>query len=382
MAVGKITSGEVNKNQSVIAIQEHGNKTGRVASLMVFDGLNVKEVEHAPAGEIVMIAGIEEVGIGDTISTQEFNKGLERVSIDKPTIQMTFAVNTSPFSGKEGKLGTSRQIRERLQKELETNVALKVEDHPESSEKFIVSGRGELHLSVLIESMRREGFELEVSKPQVIFQEVGGKKLEPFEIVEIDVPLEYQGSVMQELGKRSSDIHDIAPNEAGTQVHFVARMATRALIGLKSYLITATKGTVVMHTIFDKYDPQISLNLKREHGSLVSMETGSAMAYSLDNAQARGVLFIVPTTEVYVGMVIGQCSKDEDLEINPTKGKQLSNVRSKSSDDAITLIAPRDMGLEPALEYIGSDELVEVTPQNIRIRKKFLDPSERRRHKK
>jgi GTP-binding protein len=381
MAVGKITSGSVFKNQSVIAVQEKGNKTGRVASLMVFDGLDVKEVDNAPAGEIVMIAGIEEVGIGDTITTPEFNKGLERVSIDEPTIQMTFAVNTSPFSGKEGKLGTSRQIRERLQKELETNVALRVVDHPESSEKFIVSGRGELHLSVLIESMRREGFELEVSKPQVIFREENGKKFEPFEIVEIDVPLDYQGSVMQELGKRSADIKDIAPNDAGTQVHFEARMATRALIGLKSYLITATKGTVVMHTIFDGYDPEINLNIKRDHGSLVSMETGTAMAYSLDNAQQRGVLFIKPTTEVYAGMVIGQCAKDEDLEINPTKGKQLSNVRSKSADDAITLIAPREMSLELALEYIGGDELVEVTPQNIRIRKRYLDPNERRRNK-
>lgn len=383
MGVGKITGGRISKNMNIQAIQEEDSIKGKVSSLMVFDGLGLKEVEEAEPGEIVMIAGLENIGIGDTVTTAEFNKALPRVHIDEPTIQMTFGVNTSPFAGKEGKLGTSRQIRERLYKELETNVALRVQDHVESSEKFIVSGRGELHLAVLIETMRREGFELEVSRPEVIFREqADGKRLEPFETVEIDIPQEYQGVVMQELGKRSADIKDIGPNEAGTEFHFEAVMATRALIGLKSLLITATKGTVILHSIFDGYRPMITLQISRDHGSLVSTENGVSMGYSLDNAQQRGVLFIGPAVEVYQGMVIGQCSKDEDLELNPTKGKQLSNVRSKSSDEGLVLIPPREVTLENSLEYIGDDELVEITPLSLRIRKRYLDPNERKRHKK
>ena len=205
---------------------------------------------------------------------------------------------------------------------------------------------------------------------------------EPFEVLEIDVPQNFQGSVMQELGKRGADIKDISPNDAGTEFHFIARMPTRALIGLKSYLLTATKGTVIMHTLFDGYGPMVHLNMGRDHGSLVSTETGTTMAYALDNAQQRGTLFVGPAVDVYQGMVIGQCSKDEDLELNPTKGKQMSNVRSKSSDDAIIITTPREMGLEMCLEYIGDDELVEVTPKNLRIRKRYLDPNDRKRNKR
>jgi GTP-binding protein len=380
MAVGRIFGGKITKNMAIQAIQENGILKGRVASLMVFDGLGVKEVDEAEAGEIVMVAGLEEIGIGDTITTESYNKALERVRVDEPTIQMTFGVNTSPFSGKEGKLGTSRQIRERLYREIQTNVGMTVVDEPSSADKFIVSGRGELHLSVLIETMRREGFELEVSKPQVIYHEENGQKLEPYEIVEIDVPQEYQGVVMQELGKRGANITDISPNDANTEFHFVADMPTRAIIGLKSLLITNTKGTVIMHTLFDKYAPvATNIQISSNHGSLVSMETGSSMAYALDNAQLRGTLFIGAGVDVYAGMVIGQCAKDEDLELNPTKGKAMSNVRSKSSDDALTLTPPRNMSLENALEYIGDDELVEVTPENIRIRKRILDSGMRNR---
>ena len=383
MGVGKITSGSISKNQNLISIQENGEIKGKVSSLLVFDGLGMKEVETAEAGEIVMVAGFENVTIGDTITTPEFARALERVSVDAPTIQMTFGVNTSPFSGKEGKLCTSRQIRDRLYKELETNVALRVTDHPESSEKFIVSGRGELHLSVLIEAMRREGFELEVSRPQVIYHvdEKTGKKTEPFEIVEIDVPQEYQGTVMQELGQRSANITHIGPNDTGTRFHFEASMATRALIGLKSKLISDTRGTVVMHAIFDSYRDTISLTVDKDHGSLISTETGATMAFALNNAQLRGSLFIGPAVEVYQGMVIGQCAKDEDLELNPCKGKQLSNVRSKSSDDAISLTPLRIMSLENCLEYINDEELVEITPLNLRIRKRYLDPGMRKRNK-
>jgi len=381
MAVGRVSSGFIEKNMSIIAVQDKGSISGKVSSLLTFDGLGLKEEDRVEAGEIVMVAGFETVGIGDTITTAEFATPLPRVTVDEPTIQMTFGVNTSPFSGKEGTKTTSRQIRERLFKELETNVALRVETHPESSEKFIVSGRGELHLSVLIETMRREGFEMEVSRPQVIFKEINGKKQEPYEIVEIDVPQDFQGSVMQELGKRGADITNMAPNEADTEFHFEARMATRNLIGLKSYLLTATKGTVVMHTLFDSYADANSVKLDSNHGSLVSTEMGTSMGYSLDNAQQRGVLFIGPGVEVYQGMVIGQCSKGDDLELNPCKGKQLTNVRSKSSDGVLVLVPHKNLSLEEALEYIGDDELVEVTPKNIRIRKRYLDPNMRKRNK-
>jgi GTP-binding protein len=379
LAVGRVFCGTMTKNMVIQANQLSGALKGRAVTLMVFDGLGVLEVDEVNAGEIVMVAGLEEVQIGDTITTPEYNKTMERVTVDEPTIQMTFGVNTSPFSGKEGDKGTSRQVRERLFKELQTNVGMKVEEMPSSADKFIVSGRGELHLSVLIESMRREGFELEVSKPQVIFKTIDGVTMEPFEIVEIDVPQEFQGVVMQELGKRSADIQNISPNDAGTEFHFIAKMPTRSIIGLKSLLITNTKGTVIMHNLFDGYESKIKLDTSNSHGSLVSTHQGVTMGYSLENAQQRGVLFLGPQVEVYMGMVLGQCAKDEDLELNPTKAKQLTNVRSKSSDGQIVLTPPRLLSLEEALEYIGDDELVEVTPLSIRIRKAILDPNKRKR---
>ncbi|GAB4147254.1 MAG: translational GTPase TypA [Patescibacteria group bacterium] len=383
MAVGKISSGKIAKNMAIQAMQEDGVKKGRVSSLMVFDGLGMKEVEDAEAGEIVTVAGLEDFMIGDTITVPEFGQALPRVKVDEPTIQMTFGVNTSPFAGKEGKLGTSRQIRERLYKELETNVGMTVEPYPDSADKFIVSGRGELHLSVLIETMRREGFELEVSKPQVIFHiDESGKKTEPFEFVEIDVPLDYSGSVMQEIGKRKGDLTNMGPNEAGTEMHYEIRMATRALIGLKSLLLTASKGTVVMNSVFDQYDDMLDLDTSNDHGSLISTDTGPTMGYSLENAQQRGTMFVGPGVDVYAGMVIGQCARDEDLELNPTKGKKLSNVRSSGNDDGIILTPPRTLSLEESLEYIGDDELVEVTPKSLRIRKRYLDPNERKRQSK
>jgi len=258
---------------------------------------------------------------------------------------------------------------------------LRVENHPDSSEKFIVSGRGELHLSVLIESMRREGYELEVSKPEVIFKEINGTLSEPFEELEISVPMDYQGSVMRELNKRFADITDIAPNEANTEITFKATITTRALIGLKSMMITETKGTVIMHNIFAGYKPKQSLELTSNHGSLVSTETGTTLGYALDNAQQRGVLFVGPAVDVYQGMVIGQCARDEDLELNPCKGKKLTNVRSKASDEGIVLTTPKILTLEEAIEYIGNDELVEITPLNIRIRKRYLNPNDRKKNK-
>lgn len=382
MGVGKITSGKIIKGSQFACIQADKTIKSRVSSLLVFDGLGMKEVDEASMGEIVMIAGFEGIGIGDTMTTEEFNTPLDRVTVDAPTIQMTFGVNTSPLAGKEGKKTTSRQIRERLYLELETNVALRVADNPTSSEKFTVSGRGELHLSVLIESMRREGFELEISKPEVIYQMVGTETHEPFENVEIDVPNDFQGVIMQELGKRSAVITDVSPNDAGTEIHIEATMPTRAIIGLKSYFINSTKGTTIMHTTYAHYAKKISnLTLDEAHGSLVSTENGMAMAFSLNNAQNRGQLFISPAIEVYAGMVIGACAKNDDLEINPCKGKQLTNVRSSGNDDAVTLIPPRQMTLENCLDYIADDELVEVTPVNLRIRKKYLEPNMRKKMK-
>lgn len=269
MGVGKITSGTIAKNAQISCIQEEGTIKSRVSSLMVFDGLGLKEVDEATTGEIVMVAGFEGIGIGDTLTTEEFNTSLDRVVVDAPTIQMTFGVNTSPLAGKEGKKTTSRQIRERLYQELETNVALRVADNPNSSEKFTVSGRGELHLSVLIETMRREGFELEISKPEVIYKTVGTETQEPFENVEIDVPNDFQGVIMQELGKRSAEITNVAPNDAGTEIHIEATMPTRAIIGLKSYFINSTKGTTIMHTTYSHYGKKIgNLTLDEAHSTL------------------------------------------------------------------------------------------------------------------
>lgn len=380
MAVGKVSGGRLAKNMQIQIMKEQGSVKGKVSALMIFDGLGMKEVEEVRAGEIAMVAVSDEIGIGDTITTPEYGKAMERVAIDEPTIRMTFGVNTSPFSGREGDFTTSRQIRERLEKELETNVALRVEGHPDSQEKFIVSGRGELHLSVLIESMRREGFELEVSRPEVIYKQEGDQKLEPFEIIEIDVPKDHQGTVIQELGRRGADIAVMSPNEADTEIHFEATMPTRTIIGLKTLLLTATKGTVIMHTIFDKYAPALTeVKISNDHGSLVSTETGKSMGYALDNAQQRGGLFIGPGVEIYEGMIIGQCSRNEDLEINPCKGKQLSNVRSSGADDAIVLTPPKKMSLEECLEYIGDDELVEITPKSLRIRKRVLNAGARKR---
>jgi GTP-binding protein len=381
MGVGRITGGTIEKNASIVVKGAEKDVNAKVAALMSFDGLGLKEITSASGGEIVMVAGTDEITIGDTITSPSYNKALPRIGIDEPTIRMTFGVNTSPFAGKEGKFTTSRQIRDRLYKELETNVALHVEQHPESAEKFIVSGRGELHLSVLIESMRREGFELEVSRPQVIFHDGPNGQEEPFESVEIDVPQEFQGSVMQELGKRGADIKHITPNDANTEFHFEAIMPTRSLIGLKSLLLTATKGTVIMYSSFDEYRPKAALDVRNDHGSLISTETTTSSGYALSNAQQRGVLFIGPGVDVYMGMVVGQNSRDEDLELNPGKEKKLTNMRSKSSDDGVVLTPPKDMDLEKSLEYIGDDELVEVTPLNIRIRKRYLDPTERKRNR-
>jgi len=381
MGIGKIYSGRISKGQPLAEITVNGTvRKGKATDILVYQGLSQTAVETVDAGEIVAIAGLPDIAIGETIADPEHPVALPRVEVDQPTVQMTFGVNTSPFSGKEGKLVTSRQIRERLYRELETNVALRVEQ-TDTDSAFLVSGRGELHLAILIETMRREGFELQVSQPQVILHEEEGKKLEPYELVMIDVPSEHQGTVIEECGTRKGSLISMDTTPTGEQ-HFEYDMPTRGVIGLKSSLMTKCRGTAIVHHVFNKYEPfEPELINANEHGSLVAYETGTSTGYALDNAQQRGTLFIGPGTSVYAGMVVGQCARDEDIEINVNKGKKLSNMRSKASDDAIILTPPREMILELALEYIGQDEFVEVTPKSVRIRKRILDALERKRGK-
>jgi GTP-binding protein len=301
------------------------------------------------------------------------------VEIEPPTIKMTFGVNTSPFAGKEGKFVTSRNLRERLYKELEINVALKVEPSEEGAESFLVSGRGELHLGILIETMRREGFELQVSQPQVIYHEKDGVKMEPYEVVSIDVPSEYQGAVIENLGKRGAEMQGLDTSPSG-EMHAEYLIPTRGLIGLKNLLLTQTRGTVIMNNLFDSYKPVHDIDSHaNDHGSLISSETGVSNAYGLNNAQERGILFIGPAVDVYEGMVVGKNALDNDIELNVCKTKKLTNIRSSGTDEAIILTPPRPIELDFALEYIGKDELVEVTPKSIRIRKKILNATERKR---
>jgi GTP-binding protein len=381
LGIGKIQSGQIKKGQSIVKIDRNGNKAvGKISSLQMYQGLQPTEVDEASAGDIVAIGGFEDIHIGDTLADPTNPAQLPPVEIEQPTIKMTFGVNTSPFAGREGKLVTSRNIRDRLYKELETNVALKVEEA--TGDSFLVSGRGELHLGVLIETMRREGFELQVSQPQVIYHEENGQKLEPYEILTIDVPTDYQGVVIEEVGRRGGELQHMETTAAG-ELHAEYLIPTRGLIGLKNLLLTRTRGTVIINNLFDSYKPVHDIDLRgNEHGSLIASESGTSNAYGLDNAQERGTLFIGPATEVYEGMVIGKNGVDTDLEVNVCKTKKLSNMRSTGADEAIILTPPRPVTLDFALEYIGPDELVEVTPQNIRIRKRLLSMNDRKREKR
>jgi GTP-binding protein len=381
MGIGKIYSGEVKKNQPIMQISADGTKTtGRATDISIFQGLAKTSVEQASAGEIVSIAGLEDMTIGSTITDPANPKQIPPVNIDEPTVQMTFAVNNSPFAGREGKFVTSRNLRDRLYKELETNVALKVSDTG-SPDTYLVAGRGELHLAVLIETMRREGYELQVSQPEVIFKEVDGVKMEPFERVSIIVPGPYQGSVIEEVGRRKAELLGMNHTEQG-DVHLEYLMSTRGVIGLKSKLLTQTKGTVILNHIFDSYRAASKVGeLNLPHGSLIASETGVSNAYGLNNAQERGNLFIRPAVEVYMGMIVGENAKAEDIEINVNKTKKLTNMRASGSDDSIILTPPKVMSLEESLEYLAPDELLEVTPISLRLRKRILDPNKRKREK-
>lgn len=381
MGIGKIYSGKISKNMNIMQIAADETKsTGRATDISIFQGLQKISVEEATAGEIVSVAGLEDITIGATITDPLNPKQIPPVSIDEPTVQMTFSVNNSPFAGREGKLITSRNIRDRLVKELETNVAMKMTETG-SPDTFLVAGRGELHLAVLIETMRREGYELQVSQPEVIFKEVDGIKMEPFERVSIIVPADYQGAVIEEIGRRKGELTNMNHTEHG-EVHLDYMMSTRGIIGLKSKLLTQTKGTVIINHIFDSYQPAESVgDLNLPHGSIIASEAGVSNGYGLNNAQERGTLFIGPAVEVYMGMIVGENAKSEDLEINVNRTKKLTNMRASGSDDAITLTTPKVMSLEEALEYLAPDELLEVTPLSLRLRKKILDPNKRKRDK-
>lgn len=379
IGIGKITSGRVAKAQNLAQIHHDGTmKTAKVTSIQIYQGMKPVEVLTAEAGEIVALGGFENIQIGETLADGANPKQIPPVEVEPPTVKMTFGVNTSPFAGKEGKLVTSRNIRDRLYKELETNVALKVED-TESGDQFLVSGRGELHLAVLIETMRREGFELQVSQPQVIYHIEDGKKLEPYEQASIDVPSEYQGVIIEEMGTRGGEMLILDTLPSG-DMHMEYLIPTRGMIGLKNKLLTRTRGTVIINSLFDSYKPLHEIDSRaNNHGSLIASEGGTSNAYGLNNAQERGTMFIGPAIEVYEGMVVGQNGVDSDLELNVCKTKKLTNMRSSGADDAIILTPPKEIDLDFALEYIGADELAEVTPQSIRIRKKLLNANERKR---
>jgi GTP-binding protein len=367
IATGKIFNGKVTAGETIALIRRDGSVVkGRISKLLGYEGLKQVEVAEGCTGDIVSVAGFDEIGIGETLASAETPISLPYVSIDEPTISMNFIVNNGPFAGREGKLVTSRNIRERLDKELRTNVSLRVEDTA-NPDTFKVSGRGELHLSILIENMRREGFEMAVSKPEVIFREEDGKKLEPMEYLVVDVPGEYQGTVIEKMGPRKGEM--VAMNPMGETIRLEFVIPARGLIGLRGEVLTETRGTGILTHTFHEYAPYKGEIPGRKNGVLTAMEHGETTAYSLAALQPRGILFIGAGVEVYGGMIIGQHPKDTDLDVNPSKGKKLTNVRASATDDAIKLTPPHLLTLEQALEFIDDDELVEVTPQSIRLRK-------------
>ena len=380
IGIGRIQRGSVKTNTPVTIVDKESNKrNGRILQIMGYHGLDRIEVPMAQAGDIVCITGIDALNISDTICDPQNVEALPALSVDEPTVSMTFQVNNSPFAGKEGKFVTSRNIRERLERELIHNVALRVED-TDSPDKFKVSGRGELHLSVLIENMRREGFELGVSRPEVIVREIEGEKQEPFENVIFDVEEQHQGAVMEQMGYRKGELTNMEVDGKG-RIRIEAVVPSRGLIGFRSEFLTITSGTGIMTSSFSHYGPVKTGDVaKRQNGVLISMVNGTVLGYALFNLQERGRMFVSPQTEVYEGMIVGQNSRSDDMVVNPTKAKQLTNVRASGTDDAIILTPPIIFTLEQALEFIEDDELVEVTPKSIRLRKKYLTENERKRN--
>lgn len=379
LGIGRILNGRIKPGQ-VVAIMNEDEQIGqgRINQLLGFKGLERIPLEEAEAGDIVTISGLEDIGIGVTIADRDEPKGLPMLSVDEPTLTMDFMVNTSPLAGTEGKFVTSRQIRERLQKELLTNVALRVEDTADA-DVFRVSGRGELHLTILIENMRREGYELAVGKPKVVFREIDGVKCEPYENLTVDVEDTTQGAVMEELGRRRGELTNMESDGKGrTRLEY--RIPARGLIGFQGEFMTMTRGQGLMSHVFDNYAPVKAEIPGRRNGVLVSQEQGDAVAYALWNLEDRGRMFINPGEKIYEGMIIGIHSRDNDLVVNPLKGKKLTNVRASGTDEAVRLTPPVLMSLEAAVEFIDDDELVEITPQTIRLRKRYLTEQERRKH--
>ena len=381
LAIGRIERGTVKVGDTVHLLPvDHTLKgaPGRVTKLFGFEGLERVEVQSAPAGEIVALAGLDGVEIGLTITDPEHPERLEGIAVEEPTISVDFLVNNSPFAGKDGKYVTSRQLKERLEKELERNVALRVED-TESTDTWTVSGRGELHLSILMETMRREGYEFQVSRPRVIqHQGPDGERLEPYEELAIDVPEEFMGTVIEKLGPRKASMVEMK-NPGQGLVRLVYKIPARGLFGYRSEFLTDTRGTGIMHHRFLEYGPWAGGLQGRLRGVLISMELGTIIAFALGNLQERSTLFVSPGDEVYEGMIVGENSRPGDMDVNPTKEKKLTNMRSKGTDDAIQLEPPRQLTLESALEYIEDDELIEVTPTAIRLRKRMLSASDRKR---
>ena len=378
IGVGRVTRGRIKPGQDVMVMAgDKQMKKGRINQVLGFRGVDRVLLEEASVGDIILVNGIEEIGIGVTLSDVNQPEGLPMPKVDEPTLAMNFQVNTSPLVGQEGKMITSRQIRERLNKELLVNVALRVED-TDDTDSFLVSGRGELHLTILLETMRREGFELAVSKPRVVYREIDGEKCEPYEMLTVDVEDGHQGAVMEELGRRRGDLQDMQSDGKG-RVRLEYRIPARALIGFQGEFLTMTRGSGLISHVFDDYGPVKPDMPGRHNGVLISQDSGEAVAYALWKLEDRGRMIVAPGDKVYEGMIIGIHSRDNDLVVNPIKGKQLTNVRASGTDEAVRLTTPIRLTLEGAVEFIDDDELVEITPLSIRVRKRYLTENERKR---
>lgn len=378
LGIGRIKRGRIRPNQEVVVMYGEENRgKAKISQILTFKGLERSPSEGAEAGDIVLVSGIDQVNIGVTICDPEKLDGLKPIAVDEPTLTMNFMVNSSPLAGREGKFVTSRQIRERLEKELLKNVALRVK-YTNDSDVFEVSGRGELHLTILLENMRREGFELAVGRPRVVFREIDGQKCEPYEMLTVDVDEEHQGGVMEELGRRRGELQDMQPDGKG-RVRLEYRIPARGLIGFQGEFLTLTRGTGLASHVFDDYGPLAGAMGERRNGVLISQDDGAAVAYALWKLQDRGRMFVSHNDPVYEGMIIGIHSRDNDLVVNPIKGKQLTNVRASGTDEAVRLVPPIQLTLESAIEFIADDELVEITPKSIRLRKRYLTENERKR---
>ena len=380
IGIGRIRRGRLKAAQEVLVLNGPDAQPikAKVNQVLMFEGLARVQVEEAEAGDIVLINGIEEVGIGTTLCHPEHPDALPLLKVDEPTLTMNFLVNASPLAGREGKFVTSRQIRERLERETKSNVAMRVE-YPEDTDTFIVHGRGELHLTILLENMRREGYEIAVSRPRVVYKEIGGVRCEPFEVLTVDVEEVNQGGVMEELGRRRGELLEMQPDGKGS-VRLDYRIPARGLIGFQGEFMTLTRGTGIMSHVFDEYAPAKAEEMaERRNGVLVSQDDGVAVAYAIWKLQERGRMFVSPGEPVYEGMIVGIHSRDNDLVVNPIRTKQLTNIRASGKDEAIDLVPPIGLTLEYAVEFIADDELVEITPKSIRLRKRFLQENERRR---